>query len=227
MRVIDLGCGPGQLTVDLAATLDAASVVGIDRSETMLAHAQERTTDRVRFLRADIATHPLGGGLDLVFSNAALHWVPDHPVLFARLRDALGPNGQLAVHMPANFEQPTHTIAAQLAGEEPYAEALGGRRSGGAVDRPEAYATLLYDLGFVRQRVMQAIYLHQLPGPDAVVDWVKGSMLTWYAEQLGPELYASFAETYEQRLLERLPKRRPLPLTYRRLLLWASLDDDG
>ena len=224
MRVVDLGCGPGELTVDLAERLAAQSVLGLDNSDTMLAKAQPLSSDRVRFEQADIATHPIGEDLDLVFSNAALHWLPDHPTLFARLRAALGPGGQLAVQMPANFGQPTHTTASDLAGEEPYATALEGRRAGAAVDEPEAYATLLYDLGFTRQSVRQVIYLHELPGPEAAVEWVKGSMLTWYAARLGPELYERFAETYEQRLLARLPDRRPLPFTYRRILLWAALE---
>lgn len=222
MRVVDLGCGPGALTVDLAERLGAASVVGIDSSDTMLAKAQPLATEAVRFELGDIATAPLGEGLDLVFSNAALHWLPDHPRLFARLREALAPGGQLAVQMPANFEQPTHTTAAELAAEAPYAEALGGRTAGAAVDSPEAYAVLLHDLGFGWQHVRQVIYLHELPGPESVVEWVEGSMLTWYAQQLGPTLYASFASEYRRRLLLRLPDRRPLPFTYRRILLWGQ-----
>ncbi len=222
MRLVDLGCGPGELTVDLAARLEATEAVGIDSSETMLARAPDPAPAGVRFERADVARHPLGSGLDLVFSNAALHWLPDHPRLFERLRDALGPAGQLAVHMPANFEQPTHTIAAELAGEDPYRRALEGQTAGAAIDGPEAYATLLYDLGFARQVVRQAIYLHEVPGPEAVVEWVKGSMLTWYQARLQPERFAAFSTEYERRLLARLPSRRPYPFTYRRLLMWAA-----
>ncbi|MEM7151433.1 MAG: methyltransferase domain-containing protein [Myxococcota bacterium] len=224
MHIVDLGCGPGELTVDLAERLAARSVLGLDVSDAMLAKAKPRSNERVRFEKADIATHPLGEGLDLVFSNAALHWLPDHASLFARLHAALGPAGQLAVQMPANFGQATHTTASELAGEEPYATALEGRRAGAAVDEPEAYATLLHDLGFTRQIVRQVVYVHELPGPEAVIEWVKGSMLRWYAKQLGPELYARFADAYEQRLLARLPGRRPFPFTYRRILLWGALD---
>lgn len=226
MRVVDLGCGPGTLTVDLAERLGAAEILGIDSSDTMLAKAQALATESVRFEPGDIATAPLGEGLDLMFSNAALHWLPDHAKLFARLRGALAPRGQLAVQMPANFEQPTHTTATELAAEAPYAEALGGRTGGAAVDSPEDYAVLLHDLGFACQHVRQVIYLHELPGPEAVVEWVEGSMLTWYAQQLGSALYEPFAEEYRRRLLARLPDRQPLPFTYRRILLWAQLGDE-
>ncbi len=222
MRIVDLGCGPGSLTVDLAERFDAQSVLGIDNSETMLAQAATRAHERVTFEHGDVATHPIGTDLDLVFSNAALQWLPEHRELWGRLAGALCPTGQLAVQMPANFEQPTHTIAAALAGEAPFAEALGGRRAGAAVDAPEDYASWLHGLGFVRQVVRQVVYLHVLPGPEDVLEWVGGSMLTWYRTQLDDELFALFEQTYAERLLARLPHRRPLPFTYRRILMWAS-----
>ncbi|MCH9687774.1 MAG: methyltransferase domain-containing protein [Deltaproteobacteria bacterium] len=227
MRVADLGCGPGALTADLATRFDARSVLGIDASDTMLAKAAKHASTRVRFERGDLRSHPWGDGYDLVFSNAALHWLPDHDRVWERLRAALSPRGQLAVQMPANFEQPTHTIAAQLAGESPFAEALGGRRAGAAVDDPEAYAVRLHDLGFRRQVVRQAVYLHVLPGPEAALEWVRGSMLTWYRTQLGDALFERFEAEYATRLLAALPDRRPLPFTYRRILMWASLATEG
>jgi trans-aconitate 2-methyltransferase len=206
---------------ELAEWLGAASVLGIDSSAAMLDRVE--TDARVTFELGDVATHAIGRDLDLVFSSAALHWLPDHAALFERMRRALGPAGQLAVQMPANFEQPTHTTAVELAGEAPFAAVLGQRRSGAAVESPESYALLLHRLGFSRQIVRQQIYLHLLPSKSDVVEWVKGSMLTWYRTNLGDELFAEFLARYQARLLAQLPDERPFPLTYRRVLLWATL----
>jgi trans-aconitate 2-methyltransferase len=223
MRVVDLGCGSGELTRELAERFDAKSVLGIDSSAAMLEQAGADT--RVTFELGDVATHPIGHDLDLVFSSAALHWLPDHAALFERMRRALGPAGQLAVQMPANFEQPTHTTAIEIAGEAPFADVLGQRRSGAAIESPETYALLLHRLGFRRQLVRQQIYLHLLPSKTEVVEWVKGSVLTWYRARLGEELFAAFLARYSERLLAQLPDERPYPLTYRRMLLWGSLAD--
>jgi len=225
MRIVDLGCGPGELTVDLANRFDAASVVGVDHSAQMLAQPTSAAAadPRVSFVQADIATYPLEG-FDLIVSNAALHWVPEHGAVFERLRDGLAAGGQLAVQMPNNFAQPTHTTATTLAGEPPFVDVLGPRRAGAAVEPAERYARLLYDLGFREQIVREPIYLHELPSAASVVEWVKGSLLTWYETRLGPELYAEFARRYEQRLLAALGSAQPFALTYRRILLWARRD---
>jgi len=223
MRVVDLGCGTGEWTADLAERLDAASVLGVDLSPSMLEQSAGFASARVRFVQGDLADWR-GEGYDLVFSNAALHWIPDHGALLGRLRAALRPGGQLAVHMPNNNHRPTHTLARELAAEEPYASALGGRESGMAVCTAETYAELLWSMGFARQSVREVVYLHELPGRDAAVEWVQGSMLTWYRQQLPPALYAAFFETYQERLLAALPDVSPMPFTYRRILLWARLD---
>jgi trans-aconitate 2-methyltransferase len=231
MHVVDLGCGSGELTRELAERLGAASVLGIDNSAAMLGQANadarvklsSRPGNRAEFEIGDVATHAIGQELDLVFSSAALHWLPDHATLFERMRRALGHSGQLAVQMPANFEQPTHTTAVEIAGEAPFAAVLGQQRSGAAVESPESYALLLHRLGFRRQIVRQQIYLHLLPSKAEVVEWVKGSMLTWYRTRLGDQLFATFLARYSERLLAQLSDERPYPLTYRRMLLWASL----
>lgn len=127
--------------------------------------------------------------------------------------------------MPNNMQQSTHTLARALAAETLYADALGGRTLGMAVHSLERYALLLKRLGFAEQHTREMVYVHALPSRDAVVEWVRGSMLTWYRNALGPDLFASFFETYRARLLAALPDDAPLPFTYRRMLLWARLAD--
>ncbi len=220
MRIVDLGCGTGMWSADLEQRLDPASVLGVDLSADMLEQSKAYESDRVRFERADLHDWR-GENYDLILSNAALHWVSDHGALFERMCDALVPGGQLAVHVPNNMHQPTHTIARTLAAEEPYASALRGRTSGMAVLSAEDYAQLLWSLGFEQQVVREVIYVHELPSREAVVEWVRGSMLAWYREQLPEELYADYFASYRERLLDALPDVEPLPFTYRRILMWA------
>lgn len=227
MRIVDLGCGAGRLTATLAETFDALGVLGVDNSPAMLKKAAAHASERVSFEQGDIATWHAAGGrdagpFDLVFSNAALHWVPDHDALFAALAELVAAGGQLAVQMPSNFEHPSSAVATALAREAPFAEALGGRARGGGVDPPTRYAERLYTLGFRRQSVQLRVYLHELPGPEAVHAWTRGSTLTWYASQLGPDLYAAFDTAYRERLLAALPNLRPYAFTFQRLLIWAS-----
>ena len=115
MRVVDLGCGTGELTRIVHETLGAGETLGLDSSETMLADSDAHALAGLRFARVDIAEFAAAAAYDLVFSNAALHWLPDHPALFARLTAALASEGQLAVQMPFNFDHPSHTVAAAVA----------------------------------------------------------------------------------------------------------------
>jgi len=120
-RVVDLGCGTGDLTKILHETSGADETVGIDASPAMLARAQAAHADvpGLSFASGDIATW-LDEGLDLVFANASLQWVDDHLYLLARMRTALGENGQLAFQVPANYRHPSHLLAQQVANEPPF-----------------------------------------------------------------------------------------------------------
>lgn len=223
MRVVDLGCGPGSLTAELHDALGARETIGIDSSDAMLAQAAAHARTGLRFERGDIADFD-GRGFDLVFSNAALHWVPvAHAELLARLARALEPGGQLAVQVPANFDQPSHVVAAELAGEHPYASALGGRREFLSVLRPEDYATLLHRLGFEEQSVRLQVYPHLLPSRDAVIEWVRGTMLTAYETRLPPDLFERFVADYRERLLAALPDERPFLFPFKRILFEGRL----
>src|SRR5436309_1061495 len=125
MRVVDLGCGTGELTRDLHRELEAQQTVGIDSSDAMLAKARPLAGDGLSFEPGDIATFAPVATWDLVFSNAALHWIPDHHALLARLTAALAPDGQLAVQVPANHDHPSHVVAEAVAAEPPFAAVLG------------------------------------------------------------------------------------------------------
>jgi trans-aconitate 2-methyltransferase len=223
LRVVDLGCGTGELTRELHRHLKATSTRGIDSSAAMLAASGEHVEPGLSFSHGDIASFPADDErFDLVFSNAALQWVDDHAPLFARLWSAVADGGQLAVQMPANHDAPSHTTATELATEEPYASALAGGARVVPVLAPEAYASLLHRLGAREQHVRLQVYGHRLDRRDDVVEWVKGTLLTDYKKRLPAELYARFEADYRARLIARLDDERPYFFPFKRLLLWAS-----
>lgn len=227
MRAIDLGCGSGELTAWLHGRLEAASTLGIDSSATMLERARAQSVPGVAFDAGDIdrlESEPWGAHqYDLVFANASLQWVPDHEALFPRLRTLLAPGGQLAVQMPANEGHVSHVTAMALAREEPYSSALEGYERPLTVLSPVRYAELLHELGFEGQSVRLQIYPHVLPGPESVVEWVRGTFLTAYRSRLPAPLYGAFLEEYGRRLTSALGSKRPYLYTYPRVLIWGRL----
>ena len=222
MRALDLGCGTGELTRILHDTLAARETVGIDSSPAMLEQSAAHVTPGLRFERRDLRQAVGAGTWDLVFSNAALHWIDDHETLLARLTDLLAPGGQLAVQVPANSDHPSHRVAAAVASEEPFRVRLDGvRPPGGSVPAPERYATLLHDLGYPEQHVRLQVYVHSLDGPEDVVEWVKGTTLTAFAAHLPADAYEDFLTRYRTRLLATLAPTRPYVFTFKRILLWG------
>ncbi len=220
MRVVDLGCGTGQLTAWLHGELGASETLGIDAAETMLAQAAEHEGGGVRFERGDIATFEAQQPYDLVFSNAALQWVEGHEQLIARVAAAVAPGGQLAVQVPANDDHPSHVIARALAGGE-FRDQLAGYERVFPVLTPVRYAELLHALGFERQQVRMQVYAHPLPETRAVIEWVRGSLLTPFRERLSAEDYARFLERYEHELLAAEGDRRPYLYPFKRILFWG------
>jgi trans-aconitate 2-methyltransferase len=223
LRAVDLGCGTGDLTQLLHKQLQARETLGIDDSEAMLAKARSFASDALRFEKQSIDDFQADHYYDLVFSNAALHWISNHAELLARLTRALIAGGQIAIQVPANHDFPTHTVAAELAGESPFREALNGYVHPTSVLKPEEYAVLLNRLGYNEQHVRLQVYGHSLGSREDVVEWVKGSLLTAYQQRLPADLYEEFLKRYKERLMNGLEDTRPYFLTYKRILMWAKL----
>jgi len=223
MRVVDLGCGTGELTRLLHRRLGADQTLGLDSSAAMLAKSQDFAGGGLRFEQRDVGEFAARGEYDLVFSNAALHWLQDHETLLARLTGALKAGGQLAVQVPANDDHPTHMVAAELARQSPFREALQGYERRWPVLKPEAYAALLYRLGYKRQSVRLQVYGHLLGAREDVVEWVKGTLLTDYEKRMPAEAFADFMRRYRERLFGRLEDTRPYFYPFKRILFWAQL----
>jgi trans-aconitate 2-methyltransferase len=214
-RIYDLGCGPGTVTQLLCSRWPGASVIGVDASETMLARAAAANAE-IEWRRADLSDWEPEAPADLLYSNAALHWLDAHEELFPRLFRALAPGGALAVQMPSNFDAPSHTAVT---------DALAGR---GIVPRaspllePAAY----YDLLASRARsvdLWETRYFHVLEGHDPVVEWTKGTTLRPVLERLAETEREAFLDDYRARIREAYPRRADgrTVLPFKRLFLVA------
>ncbi|MDL2345068.1 methyltransferase domain-containing protein [Deinococcus sp. MIMF12] len=208
--VVDLGCGTGEPTRRLAEHFPDARVLGLDSSAEMLAKADASGQPNLRFRQGDLLE--LTGEYDLIFSNAALQWLPDHPALLARLWERLRPGGVLAVQVPANHDHDSHRLLTGTA--EAFAAELGGfTRFGTAhgaspVLTPAAYAEVLDALGAAEVTALSKVYPVVLPGAEGVLDWTRGTALVPYLSRLGRADAARFTAAYLARLRERWPGER-------------------
>lgn len=214
MRIVDLGCGTGELTREMHRHFKAASTLGVDSSESMLARAAEVTEPGVTFAKGKL--EDTAGEWDLVFSNAALHWVDDHPAVLAKLTRCVADGGQLAMQMPANQDHPSHVVANELAKE------MTGEGVRQFVMPVERYASVLHGLGYRKQSVHLQVYAHRLPSRSGVVEWVKGAMLTDMRKRMSEGDYSTFLAEYTARLLPLLDDTKPYLYTFKRIFLWAE-----
>jgi len=205
--VVDLGCGPGTLTTLLADRWPEAAVTGIDSSPEMIAAA--RAIDGIWWEVADVRDwvrpDPLAlrRPVDVLVSNATLQWIPDHLALLPRLVDRLAPGGWLAFQVPGNFDEPSHTIRADLAARAPYA-AHTRDVAVPASHEPADYLRLLLDLG-CEVDVWETTYLHVLTGPDPVFDWVSGTGARPTIQALPDDLRGGFEEGFRRLLRDAYP----------------------
>lgn len=222
-RVVDLGCGTGELTEELHRFLNAAHTRGIDNSEAMLAKAKAFESTTLYFEKGDIETWRDDRGVDVVFSNAAFQWCSNHRELFKRVTESLGPEGQLAVQMPMNQDYPTHVLASQMIEEPKWSGRVkGARDSQNAMLRVDEYASLLFKLGYKEQKVFLRVYDHILENREGVIEWVKGTLLTSFKGVLGEQDYKEFEQEYRERLFKILPDEKPFFYPFKRILMWGK-----
>lgn len=219
LRVVDLGCGTGELTRRLADHLPGSEVVGVDSSEEMLKRAADLARPGLRFEKQ--AIEDVTGEWDLVFSHAAIQWVDNHQELVPRLLSLVRAGGQLAVQLPSNHGHPTHTIIKEIAGEEPFRAALGGWARPSPVLSLGEYAELLYQHGGKELVVFEKVYPHVLESADALAEWTSGTALVPYFERLPLNLKDDFLERYRARLREQWPAS-PVFYPFQRILFSAQ-----
>ena len=225
-RVVDLGCGPGNLTALLKRRWPASDVLGLDSSAEMVARAREAAPSGVRFDVADLLEWKPDRPVDVLVSNATLQWVPRHLDLLPRLVSQVAPGGWFAFQVPGNFGEPSHVLLHQLASDErfqPYAAGVARPDAHG----PEVYLEALLGLG-CRVDAWETTYLHLLEGEDPVFTWISGTGARPVLQALPEELRADFEAEYKQLLRDAYP---PGPhgtvLPFRRVFVVAQVPAAG
>ena len=217
--MIDLGCGTGNALPVLAARFPKAELVGVDSSPAMLEKAISAgfTTQL-----ADIATWSPPEPVDVIFSNAALQWLPDHATLFPRLLAYLAPEGILAVQMPAMHNEPVRALQSIVASSGPWSLQLSGVMSAPPILEPNAYYDLLSERASAIE-IWITQYLHVLRGKDPVVQWATGTSLRPYLDALQPNDQPGFIAAYSKALRPHYPPRADgtVLLAFRRLFILA------
>jgi trans-aconitate 2-methyltransferase len=212
--VVDLGCGPGQLTAQLASRWPGAQIDGIDSSAEMIAAADRMRAElagqdaaaaaRLSFAVADVADWEPARPVDVIVSNAVLQWVPGHRDMLPRWVSGLVSGGWIAFQLPGNFDQPTHAILRELASSERWADKLAGARLNRQAADPEEYLDLLGRLGLTVD-AWETTYMHVLTGPDPVTEWYKGTGLRPVLNVLDPQDGAAFVAEYSERVRTAYP----------------------
>ena len=202
--VYDLGCGPGNSTELLAKRYPAARLVGVDNSPAMIAAAR-KALPAVSLIEADLADWAPDAAADLLFSNAAFQWLPDHLAILCRLLRGLKPGGVLALQMPDNLEEPSHRLMRETGENGPWADKLRGAAAARAMlPSPQAYYAALKP-HCSRLDIWRTVYNHPLKGAPAIVEWLRATGLRPFLAPLSVEEQTDFLADYEARLAAAYP----------------------
>jgi trans-aconitate 2-methyltransferase len=176
-RVVDLGCGPGNSTALLRERWPDASLSGVDNSPQMLERARQDFPS-IEWILGDAGSYTPAEPVDLLFANAVFHWLPDHARLFPSLIERVRKGGALAVQMPQNFEEPSHRLMREVR-----ARLMPGRKP---VLAPRATTVDIW----------RTTYEHVMPDAAAIVEWVKGTGLRPYLDDLTESERAGYLAAY-------------------------------
>lgn len=205
-RVVDLGCGTGNSTEQLHSRWPLAELAGVDNSPEMLSKAQAAHPGW-KWVDSTVEAWSPNGTFDVVFSNACLHWVPDHGKLFPRLLSQVAAGGALAVQMPNSHEAPAHLLMREVANDPkaPWASILAGASETYYVQPPAFYYNAVRKIAS-RVNIWQSEYLQIMDGPQAILDWVRGTAMRRYTVPLTDD---AMRHEFTQRCLERFREAYP------------------
>lgn len=224
-RVYDLGCGAGNVTRRLAAKWPDAKITGLDSSPEMLAEAQRKAPE-IDWRQADLARWRAEDKPDVLFSNALFQWIKGHKTIFPALFAGLGEGGVLAVQMPRNQQEATHSRLLAVAKQGPWAERLQGLDDLFEIHPPEFYHDLFRAAGARHVDIWECVYQQALSGDDPVLEWIKGTALRPYLARLqdAPDALQAFLDELAAGLRASYPKRSDgvTLLPFRRLFMVAA-----
>ncbi len=220
MKVIDLGCGTGELTKFLAEKLDGSTVTGIDNSKEMLAKAMPASN-----LSFELSTieNELGkpGKWDVIFANAALQWVEHHETLFPQIISKLNKGGQLAVQMPSQTENVLNKLLLEVVGEDYFAAVLNNWKRESPVLSMDEYAQLLFEHDATSMTIYQKVYPIIANDHGNLFDFISGSSLLPYMERFPGDVKEEFVKVFRERIKLHFPKM-PAIYAFKRMLIYAT-----
>mgnify|MGYP003817946457 CR=1 FL=1 len=227
-KVLDVGCGPGNSTRVLADVFPGADILGIDASPTMIKAAGTNHPD-LTFKLCDAGKElpKLGRDFDIVFSNACLQWVPNHPKLLPELLGLLNPGGILAVQIPMNQDEPIHKIIQELATSDSWREAFPHPRVFYTLP-PGRYVDLLAEIA-ADFTVWQTTYFHRLRSHQDILEWYRGTGLRPYLDALPDARKPAFEEAVLSRVVAAYPLQKNGEVIFRfpRFFFIAMARTDG
>jgi trans-aconitate 2-methyltransferase len=220
LKVIDLGCGTGELTQKLHQKLSNPFVLGIDNSAEMLAKApiEENLQFKDKTILEQIADETKW---DLIFSNAALQWIDNHYELFPKIISRIKPGGQLAIQMPQQNENILNKILFQLVQEEPFASYLKNWTRPSPVLTLDEYAKILFENGGKDLVLYEKVYPLISNKKDDFFDFISGSALTVYQERLNDQEFTALTTEFKKRIDSYFPSV-PSIYAFRRLIIYAK-----
>lgn len=200
INITDLGCGPGNSTAVLSKLHPKARITGVDSSPAMLEKARA-LLPHCEFQEQDISRWQAPKKQDIIFANASLQWVPDHPILFPHLVSQLSPTGVLAVQMPDNWQEPTHRLMREVADEQGHSH-----QHRDTILSAQEYYDLLRQAG-CEVDIWRTTYFHVLSSTQAIIDWLSTTGLRRFVNHLSTEQQETYLERYHQLLSEHYPAR--------------------
>ncbi len=220
--VVDLGCGPGNITPLLRQRWPDARILGLDNSDTMLTRARAACPDEL-FEFTDITAWNPATHYDVIFSNAALQWVEGHDTLFPRLLDQVAPGGTLAIQIPRNNDAPSHRLIDEVIDNGPWRELLAPVRDANPTQKPEWYRNLLVTQA-KNLDIWETEYLQVLDGDNPVAEYTKGSQLTRYLGKMDAPWQGEFESQYRALVAKAYPPEADgkTLFPFRRLFIVAS-----
>ena len=202
--IADLGAGAGNVTRLIRERWPEAIVTGVEGSAEMVA-AGKKAAPEVEWLQQDLGSWRPTQQYDVIYSNAALHWLPGHAKLFPALMEKVAPGGILAVQMPRNFGAPSHVLIGETALNGPWRKQLEHLVTPPPVEAPGFYHNLLAPSS-QNIDIWETEYLQILEGDNPVKEWTKGTWLTRYLDVLQGDEKLAFEAAYGARVAKAYPR---------------------
>jgi trans-aconitate 2-methyltransferase len=201
-RIMDLGCGPGNSTAILRLRWPEADIIGLDNSREMIVAASTSYPDE-KWTLADASTWTAQSPYDIVFSNAALQWLPDHARLFPHLFGQVASGGALAVQMPAHHSSPMHGAILEAADDPEWRNLMDGARNAMVKESAGFYYEVLQPVAS-HLEIWETEYYHIMDGPEVILEWFRGTGLRPFLSPLESE---EKRKAFEERVLQGYTRR--------------------